>query len=105
MPSFYHAYNLIPERDAKGVPMTTYISVTFSRPPQIVQLKMEPEVKIDHVDKEIVFLASGKFTYYPAKPLQPQMTYTVHLTFGQEEAPEGVAPTQSITWQFTTGPE
>jgi len=105
LPLPYHAYDRIPKPGAKDVPVTTSISITFSRPPGIVELEMEPEVEISHISKEMVGVASGKFTFYLAEPLLPETTYTVKITYGQEEAPEGFSPTSTDTWQFTTGPE
>lgn len=98
----YHAYNLIPEPGTENVMVTTNISVTFSRPPQIVELEMEPEVEISHMEKEIVDLVSGRFTFYLAKPLQPETIYTITITYGQEEAPEGFSSTSTTSWQFRT---
>jgi len=79
--------------------------VSFGRPPGIVKLEIEPEVEISHVGKEYVQVASGKFTFYPAKPLQPETNYTI--TFGQTELHKGgtnFALYQIITWNFTTEP-
>ena len=85
--------------------VTTTISVTFPRSPQIVELEIEPEVEISRVSKEIVGVASGRFTFHLAQPLKPDTTYTVTITYGQEEAPQGFLPTSTTTWQFTTGRE
>lgn len=96
-----------PEPGAKDVPLDTCITVSFGRPPPIVKLEIEPEVEISHVEKEYVQVASGKFTFYPAKPLQPETNYTITITFGQTEPPKGgtnFALYQIITWNFTTEP-
>jgi len=100
----YHAYELSPEPGAKGVSITTSISLTLSRPPEIVDIKLEPPVEISHVVRETVGLASGRFTFYPAHPLKPNTTYKVTITYGQRQAPEGYRPTSTISWQFTTAP-
>jgi len=105
IPLPFAPYDFLPEREAKGVPVSTVIAVCFTRPPQIVEMVMEPEVEIREVTKEIVSLASGRFTFYPMEPLQPETTYTVTITYGVEEAPEGSRPTSTRSWQFTTGPE
>ena len=95
-----------PGPGAKDVPLNTSISVSFWRPPGAVKLEIKPEVEISHVKKEYVQVASGKFTFYPAKPLQPETNYTVKITFGAIKFPENImltfAPYENITWHFTT---
>lgn len=85
------------------VPLTQPISVSISRPAQIVELTTEPNIVIANVNMEYVSVASGKYTFYPAEPLQPLMTYTAMVTYGQREAAEGRCPTSVVIWQFTTG--
>lgn len=104
LPLPYAAYNLHPEPNSTNVLLTTNISVTFSRPPQIVEINLNPEVEISNITKEIVSVASGKFTFHLAEPLKPETTYTVTVIYGQEKAPEGFKPISSITWNFTTAP-
>lgn len=93
----YIAYDKIPEPGAKDIPITTTISITFSRPPEIVELELEPKVEISNIKKEIVGVASGRYTFYLGKPLQPETTYKVKVTYGQKEA-----PLSFTTWEFTT---
>ncbi|MDI6886919.1 MAG: hypothetical protein QMD22_11410, partial [archaeon] len=45
-PSMYYPYNLFPESGASDVSLDTYISVSFTRPPGILKLEIEPEAKI-----------------------------------------------------------
>lgn len=94
-----------PKPGAKDVPLNTCIAVIAFRPPGIVKLEIEPEVEISHVKKEYVQVASGKFTFYPAKPLKPETNYTVKITFGPTKPPKwgtNFAHYQTITWNFTT---
>lgn len=101
-PQPYQALGLFPKPGAKNVPLNTHFSVSFPRPPQILKLEVEPDVEISHVRKELI-LYSGKYTFYLAKPLQPETNYTVTVIAGQREPPApGVAPTRTTTWQFTT---
>ena len=58
----YHPFDRFPEPGAKDVPLYTYISVSFPRPPGILKLEIEPEVEISHVKKELIFY-SGKCKY------------------------------------------
>ena len=99
----FAAYDRLPEQGAENVPIATTISITFSRPPSIVELEMEPRAEIGDITKEIVGVASGRFTFHLAEPLQPNTTYTVTITYGQKEAPEGFRPMSTTTWQFATG--
>jgi hypothetical protein len=100
----------IPEPMAKDVPITTFISITFSKLPGIVELEMEPEVEISNISREVLttsrgehaLIDGGKVTFYPAKSLLPETNYTVKITYGEEKAPEGMCPTQTVMWQFTT---
>ncbi|MBE0517188.1 MAG: Ig-like domain-containing protein, partial [Methanophagales archaeon] len=102
MPPPYHPSDRFPEPGAKDVPLDTYISVSFTRPPGILKLGIEPEAEISHIKKELI-LYSGKYTFYLAKPLQPGTNYTVTITAGQREPPgPGFAPTLTTSWQFTT---
>ena len=98
--------DFIPGRGAKDVPLNTCISVSFWRPPHIVKLETEPEVEISHVKKEYVDIASGRFTFYPAEPLQPEINYTVKITFGTNKFPDfkrvPQVPYETISWDFTT---
>jgi hypothetical protein len=101
-PQPYQALGLFPKPRAKNVPLYTPVSVSFIRPPGILKLEVEPEVKIWHVKKELIHY-SGKYTFYLAKPLQPGTTYTVTVIAGQKKPPApGAAPTSTTTWQFTT---
>jgi len=97
----YAAGNFTPVPNATNVPTNTTISITFARPPQICNLTLIPNVAI----KERTFHAEGfggTYVFHLAELLQPQTTYTVTVTFGQETAPEGFAPTSTRTWSFTT---
>lgn len=103
----FGCFGLSPEPGAKDVPLDTCITVSFGRPPPIVKLEIEPEVEISHLEKEYAQVASAKFTFYPAKPLQQETNYTITITFGQTELPTGgtnFAHYQTITWNFTTEP-
>jgi len=109
IPSTLIGYSdFIPGRGAKDVPLNTCISVSFWRPPGTVKLEIEPEVEISHVKKEYVDIASGRFTFYPAEPLQPETNYTVKITFGASKfkishfkrVPQ--VPYENISWDFTT---
>ncbi len=86
------------------MPITTVIALTFSRPPPIVELKLDPEVKVASVRQEIVAVASGRFTFHLAEPLKPATNYAVTVTFGQKEPLPGYAPAVTVSWQFTTAP-
>jgi len=88
-----------------GVPTTTGISIVFVRPPGILELQMEPAVEIGRVDRELYGLRGDKVTFYPARPLQPDASYTVAVNYGQEVVQPGFCRTSTTTWQFTTGPE
>lgn len=99
----YAAYDQFPELYAKDVPITANISITFSRPPLIVKLEAEPKIEISNTTREIVGVASGRFTFYPAVPLKPETNYTITIIYGQEEAPEGYCRTSTTSWRFTTG--
>ncbi|MCK4476014.1 MAG: hypothetical protein KAU16_04740 [Methanophagales archaeon] len=102
MPPPYHPFDRFPELGAKEVPLDTYISVSFPRPPGILELEIEPEVGISHVKKELI-LYSGKYTFYLAKPLQLGTNYTVTITAGQKEPPgPDFAPTLTTSWNFST---
>lgn len=92
-PLSYRAYGLFPKPGAKNVPLITHISVSFIRPPGILKLEVEPEVKIWHVKKELIHY-SGKYTFYLTKPLQPGTNYTVTIIAGH--------PISTTSWQFTT---
>lgn len=106
----YQVMDCIPEPMAKDVPITTFISITFSKLPGIVELEMEPEVEISNISREVLttsrgehaLIDGGKVTFYPAKSLLPETNYTVKITYGEEKAPEGMCPTQTVMWQFTT---
>ena len=105
VPYPYGGSNLTPEPGAEGVPITTGISIVFVRPPGILELQMEPAVETGRVDREVYGFYSDKATFYPARPLQPETTYTVTVTYGQEQVQPGYCRTSTTTWQFTTGPE
>ncbi len=97
----YAAGNFTPAPNTTNVPTNTTIAITFARPPQICNLTLIPNVAI----KERTFHAEGfggTYVFHLAELLQPQTTYTVTVTFGQETAPEGFAPTSTRTWSFTT---
>lgn len=97
----YAAHAFHPEPNATNVDLNTTIAISFGRPPSICELSLTPNTPV----KERVFEADGfggTYVFYLAEPLQPQTTYTVIITFGQETAPEGFAPTSTRTWNFTT---
>ena len=91
----YYVGDRFPKPESKGVPRNTYISVGISRPPPILKLETEPEIEIGRVEKKY-FCYGGKYTFYPAKPLQPDTNYTIKVTFGSESA------AKTTSWQFTT---
>lgn len=86
MPLPYHPYNLNPIPGAENVSLDASISLTFSRPPPLLKLEIEPEVNISYVEQELIFY-SGKYTFYLAEPLHPGTKYSVKVTAGQEEPP------------------
>nr|CBH39509.1 hypothetical secreted protein, containing PKD domain [uncultured archaeon] len=108
----YQVMDHIPEPGAKDVPVTTHISINFSKLPGIVELEMEPEVEISNISKEVlttpcrdfVLIDAGKVTFYLAKPLLPETNYTVKISYGEEKTHEGMHLTSNVTWQFTTSP-
>ena len=98
----YAAGNFSPAPNSTNVPLNTTISISFGRPPSICELNITPNVPI----KERIFESEGfggTYIFYLSEQLQPQTTYTVTITFGQETASEGFAPTTTRTWTFTTG--
>lgn len=98
----YAAGNFSPTPNSTNVPLNTTISISFGRPPSICDLNITPNVPI----KERIFKAEGfggTYIFHLAEQLQSQTTYTVTITFGQENASEGFAPTSIRTWAFTTG--
>ena len=98
----YATGNFSPNPNSTNVPLNTTISISFSRPPSICDLNITPNVPI----KERIFKAEGfggTYIFHLSEQLQPQTTYTVTITFGQENASEGFAPTSTRTWNFTTG--
>ncbi|MFQ5874500.1 MAG: Ig-like domain-containing protein, partial [Dehalococcoidia bacterium] len=103
IPLPFALFHRSPPPGATDVPLAEPISVSISRPAQIVELTTEPDIVIANVNMEYVSVASGKYTFYPAEPLQPLMTYTAMVTYGQREAAEGRCPTSVVIWQFTTG--
>ncbi len=97
----YGGLNPNPTPNSTNVPLNTTISLYFTRPPSICDLNITPNVPI----KERIFENdgfSGTYVFYLAEQLQPQTTYTVTITYGQETAPEGFKPTTNRTWLFTT---
>ena len=99
----YAAYDFYPEPNSTNILTNTNISITFSRPPQIVQLHLYPSPDGWVCQfMETVGVASGKFTFHSSEPLKPETTYTVNVIHGQETAPEGHRPLSSATWNFTT---
>lgn len=103
IPLPYQIYEQFPKPGAKDVPVTTNITVTFSRSPSIVKLEAEPKIEIGNITKENVSVASGRFTFHPGESLRPETTYTITITYGQEEVPQGYCQPSATTWQFTTG--
>lgn len=99
----YAAGNFTPTPNSTNIPLNTTISISFGRPPSICNLSITPNASI----KERIFKAEGYggtyLFYFSNEQLQPQTTYTVTITYGQETAPEGFKPTTKRTWQFTTG--
>ena len=99
----FFAYDFYPEPNSTNILTNTNISITFSRPPQIVQLHLYPPPNGWTCQfMEIVGVASGKFTFHFSEPLKPETTYTVNVIYGQEIPPEGHRPLSSDTWNFTT---
>ena len=97
----YAAGNFSPTPNSTNVPLNTTISITFGRPPSICDLNITPNVPI----KERVFKVEGfggTYIFHLAEQLQSQTTYTATITFGQENASEGFAPTSTRAWNFTT---
>ena len=96
------AGNYFPEPDSVDVPLDTNISISFGRPPSIVNMSLSPEVPIKERTFESIWVAGGKYTFHLAELLEPSTTYTVTMVFGQESAPEDFAPISTRTWNFTT---
>lgn len=106
IPLPFAVFDQFPAPGAKGVPVTTNISISFSRSPAIIDYKIEPNVTISNITLEPVSLASGRYTLHPANLLQAGTTYNVTITYGQYAAPlgsEGFCLNSTISWQFTTG--
>lgn len=84
-----------PAPDAVNVPLNTSISVYFGRAGKSTgTLDIKPEVEIGNVTTDRDGLGA-RFTFYPAKPLRSNTTYTVTVTVGSNSA----------SWQFTTANE
>lgn len=102
-PPPYPPYDRTPEPGADSVPLDTKISMSFPRPPALLKLEIEPEVRISHVDQELVSHYSGKYTFYLTKRLKPGTEYTITIMVGQNSPPgPGFAPTLTTSWNFTT---
>lgn len=98
----YASGNYFPEPSSTEIPLDTNISITFGRPPSIVNMSISPEVPIENRTFESIFVSGGRYTFHLAKLLEPSTTYSVTVLFGQQSAPEGIAPTSTRTWNFTT---
>jgi len=97
----YAPFNLFPEPDSIDVPLDTNISLSISRPPSIVNMSISPEVPINgRTDETVGF--NGRYTFHLSELLEPSTTYSVTIVFGDHGAPEGYAPTNTRTWNFTT---
>ncbi len=98
----YVVVTFIPTPNSTNIPLNTTIAVSFARPPSICNLSITPNVTI--TEKILSEKYGGYDTiYFLIDQLEPQTTYTVTVTYGQETAPEGYKPTTNRTWQFTTG--
>jgi nitrous oxidase accessory protein len=97
----YAPFDLFPEPDSIDISLDTNISISISRPPQIVNMSISPEVEVkERIDEVIDF--NGRYTFILSKLLEPNTTYSVTMVFGDKSAPEGFAPTSTKTWNFTT---
>jgi parallel beta-helix repeat protein len=96
------AHDYFPEPNSIDVPLNTTLSISFGRPPSIVELSMSPEVVVKERTFEPVGVAGGLYTFHLSELLEPATTYSVTIVFGSEGAPEGFAPTSTRTWNFTT---
>ncbi len=114
VPLAFPHFNKFPEPDSKDVPITTYISISFTRfSPPIVKLEVEPKIEISKITVEPAFPStflppSPRFIFQPAELLLPETNYTVTITYGQDTAPLGMPEgywclTSNTSWQFTTG--
>jgi parallel beta-helix repeat protein len=101
LPLPYAPFDLFPEPDSIDVPLDTNISISISRPPSIVNMSISPEVAVKERIDEVIFY-SGRYTFILSELLKPNTTYTVTIIFGDYGAPEGFAPTNTKTWNFTT---
>lgn len=101
-----------PEPGAKGVPVTTNISITFTRlAPAIIDYKIEPDITTDITritlnNPEPYSLPRGvMYDFHPSHPLQTGTIYNVTITYGQSEPPIGSVNSclnSTTSWHFTT---
>jgi hypothetical protein len=96
-------HDFYPTPNATNVPLNTNISIAFGRAPSICELNLTPNVPIKERTFEAGDFWGGNYIFHLSEPLQPQTTYTVTITFGQETAPEGSKSISTRTWTFTTG--
>jgi len=103
LPLPWAASIIYPEPNSTNVPLNANISIRFGRPPQIVELSLYPSVDgWRHRLKEIVGVASGKYTFNFSEPFKPGTTYTATVIYGQVGAPGSYSPIETLTWHFTT---
>jgi N-acetylneuraminic acid mutarotase len=89
-------HDFYPTPNATDVPLNTNISIDFGRRPQICELNLTPNVPISERTFEAGDFWGGTYIFHLSEQLQPQTTYTVEITFGQENS------TSTRTWNFTT---
>ncbi len=93
-----------PDPNSTNVPLTTDLILETSRPAGIIELYLNHEAKIADVTSEMVPVASGRYTFNLAEPLQPYTTYTATVIYGQAIPPDfDSSPIDTESWNFTTG--
>jgi hypothetical protein len=105
IPLPFDVFEFYPEANSTNVSLNTNITVYFTRPPPVVQLQLYPpaEGSISQLSEE-VGAGTGRSTFVFSEPLKPGTTYTVTVTYGQENPPTGYMPFRTETWNFTTSP-
>lgn len=92
-----------PDPDSSGVRRNTSIGLFAPRPVGLLELYLNPNVKIANFSKEMV-LYSAEYTVHFTEFLQPLTTYTATIIYGQTIPPSiHHAPICIKSWSFTTG--
>ena len=88
------AGSYFPEPDSVDVPLDTTVSISFGRPPSIVELNITPEVVVKERNIENVGRYGARHIFVFSEPLQPLTTYNITVVFG--------TPNSTRSWSFTT---